>query len=182
MYRKLPRTKQLTFKIYEVIFEWRKKEKIIKVAKRSEINSYNEMSQGRLMCDKYLKGCLTKGTLFYIFEYCIKESENRLKSTQRVHQSGRNFHFALLSFKCKDYTWLYDLKIFYYLIFSNVVDCAIESTFCTVEIIETQSITSSTGISSQGPAVQNRWITVVNILHFLHYCTSDPLRASSFHC
>lgn len=42
------------------------------------------------MCNKYLKGCLIKGTLFYFFEYCIKESENRLKSTHRVHQSGRN--------------------------------------------------------------------------------------------
>lgn len=56
------------------------------------------MSQGRIMYGKYLKGCLTKGTLLYIFD-CYIKSENRLKSTHRVHQGGRNFHFVLLLFK-----------------------------------------------------------------------------------
>lgn len=37
------------------------------------------------MCNKYLKGCLIKEILFYIFEYCMKESENRLKNIYRVY-------------------------------------------------------------------------------------------------
>lgn len=76
-----------------------KERKKIKVSKRSEINSSNEMNQGRIMCDKYLKGCLIKRTLLYIFEFSIKESENRLTSTHRVLQSGRKFHLALFFFK-----------------------------------------------------------------------------------
>lgn len=60
------------------------------------------------MCNLYLKGCLTKGTLFYIFDYCIKENENRLKSAHKVYQSGRNLQTLCIIFlQMKSYTLLY---------------------------------------------------------------------------
>ena len=60
------------------------------------------------MCNTYLKGCLTKGTLFYVFEYYIKESEKRLKSAHRVYQSGRNLQTLCIIFlQMKNCTLLY---------------------------------------------------------------------------
>ena len=103
-----------------------------------------------MMCNKYLKGCLIKGTLFYFFEYYIKECENRLKSTHRVHQSGRNLQtFCIFPFKWKDYTWLYYLQLSCYHISNNVVDCVIELTFCIVEMAEILSIIDSDGTSAK---------------------------------
>lgn len=60
------------------------------------------------MCNTYLKGCLTKGTLFYVFECCIKESENRLKSAHTIYQHGRNLQTLCIIFlQMKNYTLLY---------------------------------------------------------------------------
>lgn len=61
-----------------------------------------------MMYNTYLKGCLTKGVLFYVYEYCIKENENRLKSTHTVYQSGRNLQTLCIIFlQMKNYTLLY---------------------------------------------------------------------------
>lgn len=110
-----------------------------------------ESSKGRMMCNKYLKGCLIKGRLFYIFEYCIKESKNRLKSTHRVHQSGWNLQIlCIISLQMKR---LHLIILFLTILWphiSNILDCAIESAFCTVAMTEILSITKSTRISGQG--------------------------------
>lgn len=137
-------------------------------------------SKGRMMCNPYLKGCLTKGTLFYIFEYCIKENENRLRSAHRVYQSGRNLQTLCLIFlQMKSYALLYfNYLVATYLAMAWTIPLKKLPVMQGWQIL---SITNSTGISSQGLTMQNGWIIVFSIVHFLYYCASDPLQASSSH-